>query len=549
MSSGSSGRYQSRLFNFVHQQSRRVTQQWEHTFRHLQVATKWGVEALLYPVYLLFQSSESSGKTLQTKEPQTRLKLQPNDTDFQSKIPNADNPIQQVLEAVNYLLSDETTSTPAKTSEPFNALALLGVFRLKFVYKNSTNNASLTKSSTITENQAVILHPSQLENASKQDFPVVRGIATNLMNRSLVLVTTDNEILDILTPQQQAKLEERIINEVANYWQYWRLVIAKKETELLPQIDRLLVKLTEGDTTKIPVLDRGIPKDLVKKDRLLGFLDIAVAKLESNALVPVQERSQEIVQVAQTKLNIFLYGKEQLAANGEIATNTDGLETHTLNLQALIEAALNYFFGVSNRKTLEPTTSDERLPGKLFSSRLRKALSNSPLLENQDLVVDPWLTWGDLFGDTETITDKSVTLSEVKNPALAASLSVRHFPQKNLTVKQPKIGSGLVRRKQPTSSLVSNQKTSGKVASVKQTQARISQTKSESRKGEILQQQFHQSSQVEAQPDWIETKATSTGYEKHPLEQILAWVDYAMLWLEERFVKVFQSLRQLWQGK
>ncbi|WP_323374494.1 hypothetical protein [Nostoc commune] len=83
MSSGSSGRYQSRLFNFVHQQSRRVTQQWEHTYRHLQVATKWGVEVLLYPVYLLFQSSESSGKTLHTKEPQTRLKLQPNDTDFQ----------------------------------------------------------------------------------------------------------------------------------------------------------------------------------------------------------------------------------------------------------------------------------------------------------------------------------------------------------------------------------------------------------------------------------------------------------------------------------
>ncbi|MEH2139451.1 hypothetical protein [Nostoc sp.] len=549
MSSGSSGRYQSRLFNFVHQQSRRVTQQWEHTFRHLQVATKWGVEALLYPVYLLFQSSESSGKTLQTKEPQTRLKLQPNDTDFQSEIPNADNPIQQVLEAVNYLLSDETTSTPTKTSEPFNALALLAVFRLKFVYKNSTNNVSLTKSSTITENQAVTLHPSQLENASKQNFPVVRGIATNLMNRSLVLVTTDNEVLDILTLQQQAKLEERIINEVANYWQYWRLVIAKKETQLLPQIDRLLAKLTEDDTTKIPVLDRGIPKDLVKKDRLLAFLDIAVAKLESNALVPVQERSQEIVQVAQTKLNIFLYGKEQLAAHGEIATNTDGLETHPLNLQALIEAALNYFFGVGNRNTLEPTTSDERLPGKLFSSRLRKALSNSPLLENQDLVVDPWLTWGDLFGDTETVTDKSVTLSEVKNPALAASLSVRHFPQNNLTIKQPIIGSGLVRRKQSTNSIVSNQKTSGKVASVKQTQARISKTESESRKGEILQQQFHQSSQVEAQPDWIETKATSTGYEKHPLEQILAWVDYAMLWLEERFVKVFQSLRQLWQGK
>ncbi|QHG17787.1 hypothetical protein [Nostoc sp. ATCC 53789] len=548
MSSGSSGRYQSRLFNFVHQQSRRVTEQWEHTFRHLQVATKWGVEVLLYPVYLLLQSSESSGKTLQTKEPQTRLKLQPNDTDFQPEIPNADSPIQQVLEAVNYVLSDEAVSRPTKTSETFNPLALLEIFRLNFVDKNSTNNVSYIESSSIRENKAEIIN-LQLDNPLKQHLPAVQGIATNLMNRSLVLVTTENEILDILTPQQQAKLEDRIINEVANYWQSWRLIIAKKETELLPQIDRLLAKLTDGNTTKIPALAEGISKDLLNTERLLAFLDIAVAKLESNALVPVQERSQEIVQVAQTQLNIFLYGKEQLAARGEIATTTDGLETHTLNIHALIEAALNYFFGVGNRKTLDSTTSDEQLPSKLFSSRFRKALAKSPMLENQDLAVDPWLTWNDLFGETETVAEKSVQSSQVQNPALAASLSVGHFPQKNLTVKQPKIGSGLVQRKQATSNLASSQKISGKVSSAKQIQAHTSLTKREIRKGEILQEQFHQSSQIEAQPDWIETKATSTGYEKHPLEQLLEWVDYAMLWLEERFVKIFQSLRQMWQGK
>ncbi|MEH1847582.1 MAG: hypothetical protein V7L25_22030 [Nostoc sp.] len=577
MSSGSSGRYQSRLFNFVHQQSRRVTQQWEHTFRHLQVTTKWGVEVLLYPVYLLFQSSESSRKTLHTKEPQTRLKLQPNDTDFQPEILNVDSPIQHVLKAVNYLSSDEPASTPAKTSEPFNPLAFLGVFRLKFLDNNSTNNANFTQSSNITENQAGSLNSSQLENALKQYLPIVRGIATNLINHNLVLVSADNEILDILTPQQQVKLEDRIINEIANYWQSSlrdaartptlkqatrsvplaqplaekerRFIEAKKETELLPQIDRLLAKLTDGNTAEIPVLVEGIPKDLLNPDRLLTFLDIAVAKLESNALVPVQERSQKIVQVAQTQLNIFLYGKEQLAARGEIAATADGLETHTLNLQALIEAALNYFFGVDNKKRFELTISDERLPGKLFSSRLRKALSKSRQLENQDFTDDPWLTSSDLFGDTETVVDKPVPLSQTKNPALAPSLSVGHFPQNNLSVQQPQVESGLVQRKQPTSNLASSQKTSGKVASAKQTQARISQPKSESLKGEILQQQFHQSSQVEAQPDWIETKATSTGYEKHPLEQLLEWLDYVMLWLEEKFVNIFQSLRQLWQRK
>ncbi|MEH2171704.1 hypothetical protein [Nostoc sp.] len=546
MSSGSSGRYQSRLFNFVHQQSRRVTQQWEHTFRHLQVATKWGVEVLLYPVYLLFQSSESSGKTLHTKEPQTRLKLQPNDTDFQPEtLPNADSPIQNVLEAVNYLSSDEPASTPTKASEHFNPLALLGVFRLKLV----ENNSNLTQSSNITANQAVSLTPSQVDNALQQRLPIVRGIATNLMNRNLVLVTADNEILDILTSEQQTKLEDRIINEVANYWQCWRLIVAKKETQLLPQIDRLLAKLTDANPAKIPVLTEGIPKDLLNTDKLLAFLDIAIAKLESNALVPVQERSQEVIQVAQTQLNIFLYGKEQLAAKGEIAPNADGLETHSQNFQALIEAALNYFFGVGNRKTLETTISNERLPNKLFSSPLRKALSKNTPREKQDLTDDPWLTWNDLFGDSESVADKPVTLSRGINPALAPSLSIGHFPQKNLSVKQPKVGSGLVQRKEPSRNLTSSRKTSGKVASVKQTQTHISQTKSESRKGEILQQQFHQSSQVEAQPDWIETTATSTGYEKHPLEQLLEWLDYVMVWLEERFVKIFQSLRQLWQGK
>ncbi|MCC5613872.1 hypothetical protein LC605_02015 [Nostoc sp. CHAB 5836] len=550
MSSGSSGRYQSRLFNFVHQQSRRVTQQWEHTFRHLQVATKWGVGVLLYPVYLLFQSSESSGKTLHTKEPETRLKLQPNDTDFQPKVlPNVDSPIQNILEALNYLSFDEPASTPVKTVEPFNPLALLGVFRSKLVDNNSTNNPNLTQSSNITENQVRSLNPSHLQNALQHHLPIVGGIATNLMNRNLVLVTADNEILDILTPQQQIKLEDQIINEVAKYWQSWPLIIAKKETHLLPQIDRFLVKLTAVNPAKISVLAEGIPKDLLNTDRLLAFLDIAVAKLESNALVPVQERSQEIAQVAQTHLNIFLYGKDQLAARGKIVTTADSLETYTLNLQALIESALNYFFGAGNRKRLEPTISDQILSGKLLSSVLRKALSKTPLLENQDLTNDPWLTWNDLFGDTKTVADKPVTLSKRTNPAFGSSLSVGHFSQKNLSVKQPQVKSGLVQRKQPTSNVASIQKIAGKIASAKQTRTSISQTKSGSPKGEILQQQFQKSSQVEAQPDWIETKATSTGYEKHPLEQLLEWLDYIMLWLEERFVNIFQSLRQLWQGK
>ena len=56
-----------------------------------------------------------------------------------------------------------------------------------------------------------------------------------------------------------------------------------------------------------------------------------------------------------------------------------------------------------------------------------------------------------------------------------------------------------------------------------------------------------QNSSVQSTPDWIETPATLMGYVKHPLEQILAWLDRAMLWFEEVFLKFWQWINKLWR--
>lgn len=547
MSSGSSGRYQSRLFNFVNQQSRRLTQRWENTFRHLQVATKWGVELLLYPVYLLFVSSESDAKTLHAKEPQSRLNLPSNDTDFQPETDlNVDTPIEHVLETVYYLSSEEPMATPKKNSQPFNPLSFLEGFWQKPIPKNSANT-NIIHSATITDNSAASIKSSEPQNTLKQHLTVIQGVATNLLNRNLVLVTAENEILDILTPQQQAKLEDRIISEVANYWQSWRLAKAKKEKELLPKIESLLTKLTGENPVNIPIISGTASNHVLDSSKLLAFLDLAIAKVESNALIPVQQRSQEIIQVAQTQLNIFIYGKDQLTAKGEIAVQADDLETHALNFQALIEAALNYFFGVGNRKTLESTTADNQ-PERLLSSYPKKGLFKNPNLQNQDLTDDPWLTWNDLFGDRQKVADNAVTL-ENTTPALVSGLSAGLFWPKNLNRQQPKAKSELVQRKKRTRNLASIPKTSAKVTSFQQTEGGISQSDSKNHKGEISQRRFSQSTEVEAQPDWIETKATAMGYEKHPLEKVLQWLDRVILWLEETFAKLFQSFQRVWQGK
>ncbi|MBW4560672.1 MAG: hypothetical protein KME32_05840 [Mojavia pulchra JT2-VF2] len=551
MPSGSSGRYQSRIFNFVHQQSRRLTQQWEHTIRHVQVATKWGVEVLLYPVHILLQSAHSAERTLYTKQQQTKLQLEP-ETPLA-----ADTPIQNVLETVKNLPLEEATATPPNSrSTPTNPLKFLKDSWLKIFHHQPTTQPSISESLTIPNNLPGSLSASSTENTLKHNHPVVRGVATNLVNRNLVLVTIDNEILDILTLQQQAKLADRIINEIANYWRCWRMFEVKKETALLPEIQHLLAKLTGSHPEQVTALPQGTvteqeieSKYSLHSQRILAFLDAAVANLESNALVPVQQHSREIIQVAQTQLNIFLYGKEQLAARGEIAVAAD-METQTLKVQSLIAAALNYFFGVSKQKQLSSRDSDTKAQGKRLPYRFSKMPRNSRL-QNADLAADAWLTWSDLYGGYETSVNKSVAPSASKKVEVS-NQSAAHSSPRNLIrnyqnfLQQPKPSSGLVQQQKSPRNVVSTQKKSGKVNSVKQITSRISQPQNASKKGEIAQ---HQSTQVEAKPDWIETQATLIGYEKHILEQLLELLDSIMLWLEEIVGKIIKFWQRLWQGK
>ena len=81
----SSNRYQSKLFNFVYQHTRRLTQKWENTVKNLRIATQVSVGSLLYPLYQLLQQNETA-KQLQSATP-----------------PASDAPIQNILDIVKIL--------------------------------------------------------------------------------------------------------------------------------------------------------------------------------------------------------------------------------------------------------------------------------------------------------------------------------------------------------------------------------------------------------------------------------------------------------------
>ncbi|MGH1396780.1 MAG: hypothetical protein ACRAVC_22525, partial [Trichormus sp.] len=189
----SSGRYQSRLFNLVHQQSRRLTTQWESTFRHLQVATKWGVELILYPVYLFLQSADTTVKKLSSPAPSSQPKLSPNYQDFSSQNPpSADTAIQNILEAVEHLPHAETTVISRNISKLWQPVQL---FWSKF-FDHPTNNSHFSQPLTIPHKTAQSITPTSQKDVLKHQLSGVRGIATSLINRQLVLVNLKNETLD-----------------------------------------------------------------------------------------------------------------------------------------------------------------------------------------------------------------------------------------------------------------------------------------------------------------------------------------------------------------
>lgn len=76
MSSGSSGRYQSKLFSFVDQRSRRLTNQLKLIFHNIQVAAKAKTEVLLSPLFHLW-NRDGSSRNLLPSQTNTGITVKP----------------------------------------------------------------------------------------------------------------------------------------------------------------------------------------------------------------------------------------------------------------------------------------------------------------------------------------------------------------------------------------------------------------------------------------------------------------------------------------
>jgi hypothetical protein len=215
--------YQSRLFQTVRSQARRIKDNAQLRWRQLKVATTWGAQVTLYPFYTLFQAARWGGQVLKQATAtgtQALLSFARGETPAP-----ADRPIQNVLDAIAFL------ELPTADSVSSNALQLvirpipkpksiLTVWRKKLSTlwqpwrkaQPSTTISDLSISASVSLQSSE--QSSQQSNVVSQSI-AIRGVASSLVHQRLVLVTSENQILDVLTSEQQRQLHQRIIWEIA----------------------------------------------------------------------------------------------------------------------------------------------------------------------------------------------------------------------------------------------------------------------------------------------------------------------------------------------
>ncbi|MEG4092455.1 hypothetical protein [Microcoleus sp. Pol12B4] len=634
MSNGYYGPYQSRLLNFISKQSRQVADNCDRTWRQIKEATLTATQILLYPAYLLVQSSRMLGRQLRESSQKVDLpELQEFSGDenpdlqqnwYQGET-SEESSIAEILHLAENLLNSSQT---AKTLASFPLLINQG-------NAASDLHPAINFSGQITKHQttSVLEHP--LVKTELKPQPKVEGIASFIPARTLVLVGKENQILDILTPEQQELLEGRITWEVANcgperqeitqkelkfnlglesaakkaqlppvrrFWelmawlqtspvalkrnQFGESILAVKKSidrnAILVQTARAQIeaKTAQQSIAASNLIDQNTPKLETnfnsKFDRppsplsFVTLLDRAAVNLEELTLPPAVKTIAAPTEAPGVKINTS--GTD---ANVDLSAR-DILEKYARNIEQMIWSSVDHLLG----KETAASDNTEKSVAIQYYLKQRQEQENT---QNSPEVDRPWLNWQDLFGEAapqHLIDDSSEPQGAAKSIAAQASpkvkekmaelgelaegrstsVSISPYPealnrllgqlkQSLLVAKsptsQPQTASDLVVTQKNSSALAAESTPGGaqEIQVPKNTNPNTSQNNQSPAAITAQTSRYTAATPAVAEPknpsagvppdgEYLETKAESMGYIKHPLEQVLEWLDRVMLRLE-----------------
>jgi molybdopterin converting factor small subunit len=537
--------YKSRLFNFLNRQSQQWRDRGLKAARSLQVGLVWGLQILAYPVYLLVQSGRWTGRQLAQKASHVRKQLlaagAPETVEESEEI-SVDTPIQRVLAAV----------------KPWLALP--------------------------QGNAESILLPTQATSSIVQPEKI-RGIACLCEPRSLVLVTVDNVSLDVLSPQQQEQLQQRLILELADlrYRQHQQLAAAQPLRFSAPQEEDspviAPVRWFWGLMRWVQCSPVAIAIDLFQEATLVAVpapqpplppVEFAAPHFSLERLAQLDDRLAKLEAQAESLTVTYTLGKLRQHLATLAKPLQEKLHHHEqpsdpTSLQELIYAALDYFFGdngkevkVSGATGENPAIANTAEPslGRLLGRKMAGVLPQSPDPLHESLSTHPgdpefsedlWLSWADLYGEDNTASTPTSKLSKI--PLQLTNAAQPPVLRSPLTVEAP----GQLATANPASAAPQPIQKPGfwqKVFPPRQARppqalavsAATDLASASPSSSEVAPTSASQPHSLDPAFEWLETEATSIGYVKHPLEQILEWLDGIMVWLENVVVAIWEWL-------
>ena len=271
-------RYNSRVLTFLSRQFGTLRDRTQELVRHTKMVSRWTAEVALYPFSRLVQTQKALGQKVQ-QTVQTLSKKLTSALDPPNALQASDDssaPIQRTLEAIELVQQPNLVKSEAsENSTPIvvtihaqkrlptlitvgaKALRQIKQFflppsspqtldtalelelaapqslaidrpqhgRLAWVHKGVSlfrrigNFLQPSASAQALKSPSGLTHSNQLIRSENSTIRI-QGVASLLASRTLVLVTPEQDILDILSPEQQTHLYQRMMQELSRF--YWR---------------------------------------------------------------------------------------------------------------------------------------------------------------------------------------------------------------------------------------------------------------------------------------------------------------------------------------
>ncbi|MEB3356110.1 MAG: hypothetical protein VKK04_05240 [Synechococcales bacterium] len=609
----SSGRYQSQVLSFLSQQSLKLRDRTLRGLRQVKVAATWGAQVLLYPVYLAFQTtrlvSRQIGRSMDRIFPALRAaaqavqqNTQPPSQTLPTVPPQADTPIRRTLQSLQIFglpvpLSSQAVrpltlpgaSPPLLSAPDPAALQLSGPSALHF----SADPSDLTLAEVPDPVLAITDAPSPAQPQILGAAPI-RGIATLLASRRLVLVDVENRVQDVLTPQQEVYLKRRIIWELADFWREQRRFLratgrslsgssplsnflpppADRETLAPPirafrrlmawvQTSPVAVSInlfqesrlvpSPASPVAMPPPDLGFPMSPFPQPEPVRPLPPAASPAAPSP--SLWQRFQNLLRAVNPLVDHSAapgpaHPGEPVAAGPVPPAPYPGL------LRPFPPQLPNIWFDPDLRGDSEGWQSANQLSQSRLHQELPPIVPSLPVRAKPYLAAAPlWSSYASIGADMAEAMEGAIARIQPMDQESTADVEAFMLDYAAASVPIHELEHYLVDYLQQTDLV--HQRGSlaatgpgGAIdeiswdATTRSGKNRAIQARGGAA-GSDLEPLDRRDDSDEAAllPTLIEAKASLVRYEKHPLEQLLEWIDLGMLWVEEKITSLFQWVR------